>query len=108
MTDTSRQEELSSNPAAKRELVVQVWYPAETSSDPVARYKRWQETLPGTFYEALIATHSRMNAPIARKGKPFPVVLYGHRWNGERTQNTELAEDLASHGYVVVGRGPSL
>jgi pimeloyl-ACP methyl ester carboxylesterase len=29
------------------------------------------------------------------------VLLFGPRWAGDRTQNTALAEDLASHGYVV-------
>ncbi|MES2391916.1 MAG: dienelactone hydrolase family protein [Acidobacteriota bacterium] len=102
LTDAARREELSGDPAAKRELVVQVWYPAEDSANPIAQYKRWHETLPSTFYEALISTHSRVDAPIAHSGEPYPVLLYGNRWNGERTQNTELAEELASHGYVVV------
>jgi len=29
------------------------------------------------------------------------VLLFGPRWGGQRTQDTALAEDLASHGYVV-------
>jgi dienelactone hydrolase len=29
------------------------------------------------------------------------VLIYSPRWNGERVQNTDLAEELASHGYVV-------
>jgi dienelactone hydrolase len=101
LTDFSRREEFSNDPAAKRELVVQVWYPAEASHNPVARYQRWSETRVETFYHVLLPTHSREDAPIAARGGPFPVLLFGHRWNGERTQNTELAEDLASHGYVV-------
>jgi predicted dienelactone hydrolase len=101
MTDASRHEDLGTDPNGKRELVVQVWYPAEASQNPIANYKRLRETRLDTFYEALIRTHSRVDAPIAAGGAPFPVVIFGHRWDGERTQNTELAEELASRGYVV-------
>lgn len=91
----------SADPAARRELVVQLWYPAKPSRAPLARYMRWSETRPVTLYAPLLDTHSRMDAPVAQAADPFPVLLFSHRWSGQRTQNTVLAEDLASHGYVV-------
>jgi len=33
----------------------------------------------------------------------FPVVLLSHGWQGTRSEYTSLAEDLASHGYAVLG-----
>ena len=102
LTDASRHEDGSSDPSAKRELVVQLWYPAEASQQPFAPYQRWKETKLSAGYLALIQTNSRLDTPVAKSGAPFPVLIFGHRWNGERTQNTDLAEELASRGYVVV------
>lgn len=101
MTDNSRPEDHSSDPADRRELVVQLWYPAAPSRAPIAPYERWREATPAMFYASLLQTHSRLEAPIATETAPFPVLIFGHRWNGQRTQNTDLAEELASHGYVV-------
>lgn len=101
VTDASRPDPYSTNPRARRELVVQLWYPARPSQKPFARYLRWREAGIAMFYGPLLHTHSRLEAPIAPGGPPFPVLLFSPRWNGQRTQNTVLAEELASHGYVV-------
>jgi dienelactone hydrolase len=45
-------------------------------------------------------THSMINAEIA-KGV-FPVVLFSHGFGMSRINYTAFAEDLASHGYIVV------
>jgi len=99
LTDPSRPE--PHDPASHRTVVVQLWYPAAQSSNPIARYQRWRETTLTSFYTPLLHTHSHIDAPIASAPAPFPVLLFGPRWAGDRTQNTALAEDLASHGYVV-------
>jgi len=80
---------------------VQLWYPAAPSSNPIARYQRWREATLSTLYTPLLHTHSHTDAPIASAPTQFPVLLFGPRWGGARTQDTALAEDLASHGYVV-------
>jgi dienelactone hydrolase len=98
-TDGSRIE--PHDPGTHRTVVVQLWYPAGPSINPIAHYQRWREATLSTFYTPLLHTHSRIDAPIASAPAPFPVLLFGARWGGERTQNTALAEDLASHGYVV-------
>ncbi len=104
--DTSRSltGDLTTAAGPRRELVVQVWYPAATGSrwGDQARYARRKELSLVHSYLAAIRTNSVLNAPIADSGAPYPVLLFGHRWAGSRTQNTFLAEDLASHGYVVV------
>ena len=33
----------------------------------------------------------------------FPVLIFAPSWTGRRNQNTVQAEELASHGFVVVG-----
>jgi pimeloyl-ACP methyl ester carboxylesterase len=99
LTDPSRPE--PHDPSLRRTVVVQLWYPATPSSNPVASYQRWSETTLSTLYAPLLHTHSRLDSPIAPAPTQFPVLLFGPRWGGQRTQDTALAEDLASHGFVV-------
>jgi predicted dienelactone hydrolase len=50
---------------------------------------------------SVLKTHSHLDAPIAKRGAPFTVLLFNPAWKNQRTQNTFQFEDLASHGYVV-------
>ncbi len=87
----------------RRELELQIWYPAQPASrHPRARYARLRELSLIHSYESAIATNSLLHAPVASDNAAFPVLLFGHRWGGSRTQDTFLFEELASHGYVVV------
>lgn len=101
LKDTSRIEDQGPRPGLPRELMVQIWYPAIPSNSHLAAYQRSSETTLATSYRSVLWTNSKLDAPIATKGSPFPVLLFNHRWEGVRTQNTFLTEDLASHGYVV-------
>src|SRR5271170_7448434 len=100
LVDSSRVEVHDSS--RKRELMIQIWYPAATTRNPYAPYRRREETTLVSSYQSVLPTHSRLNAPVLAGGV-FPVLLFNPGWNGRRTQNTYLVEDLASHGYVVVG-----
>ena len=117
--DTSRKELYSNNPTDPRRLMVQVWYPATVEKG--SRPGRWMENvqiigpaivrritsgrleLPSFFLDhlTLARTHSYPSAPFVSGDKAFPVLLFSHGWGGFRGQNTNLAEELASHGYVV-------
>ncbi|MEV6298965.1 hydrolase [Actinoplanes sp. NPDC051861] len=87
-----------------RELMVQIWYPARSvhgreraawvSPGVAARINP-----PDSGFE-LPDTHGYVGAPPA-PGR-HPVILYSPGFGIERTSGTVLAEDLASHGYVVV------
>ncbi len=90
-----------------RELMVQLWYPAAMDPrDPRAPYMT-----PGAAAAfmavnglpsdriALPITHARQGAPAA--GDRHPLVLYAHGSHDNRTGDTAMLEDLASHGYVV-------
>ncbi len=101
LKDSSRTEEKAEKPGTPRELMVQIWYPADPSSNHLAAYERLSETIPATSYRSVLWTNSREDAPVATQGGPFPVLLFNHAWGGRRTQDTFLTEDLASHGYVV-------
>jgi predicted dienelactone hydrolase len=101
LKDSSRTEDRAEKPGTARELVVQLWYPADPSNNHLAAYERKSETIPLTSYRSVLWTNSREDAPVATRGGPFHVLLFNHGWAGRRTQNTFLTEDLASHGYVV-------
>jgi predicted dienelactone hydrolase len=100
LVDTSRVEEHDNS--RTRELMIQIWYPAAYTRNSYAPYRRHVETTLVSSYQSVLPTHSRWNAPLLAGGI-FPVLLFSPAWNGRRTQNTYLVEDLASHGYVVVG-----
>ena len=101
LKDSSRTEDKAEKPGTPRELVVQLWYPADPSNNHLAAYEKKSETIPLTSYRSVLWTNSREDAPVASRGGPFHVLLFNHGWAGRRTQNTFLTEDLASHGYVV-------
>lgn len=92
----------SATSGGKRELMVQVWYPAALSHNRRAPYRILPETTLKSSFQAVLWTHSRWNAPIA-SGGPFPVLLLNPAWSGRRTYYLYLVEELASHGYVVAG-----
>lgn len=114
LVDRSRPEKLAGD-GRRRELMVQVWYPAgrTTSSaaaswienwnvveDALARRLRWPRFL--LHYAGLARTHAVPDVPLAEGPGPFPVILYSHGWTGFRTASLPQVEALASRGYVVV------
>ncbi|WP_158941506.1 hypothetical protein [Granulicella sp. S190] len=101
LKDSSRTEDAATTPGMPRELMVQIWYPADPSNHHLAAYERSVETSLLTSYRSVLWTNSKEDAPVATQGGPFPVLLFNHAWAGRRTQDTFLTEDLASHGYVV-------
>lgn len=102
LVDPSRPEIHTNPPGNKRELMVQVWYPAEFSGAPLAPYRRWVEVTMLSSYMAVLKTHSHRDAPVSKGGAPFPVLIFNPAWKNQRTQNTFQTEDLASHGFVVI------
>jgi predicted dienelactone hydrolase len=94
-----------------RELMVQFWYPAQSSpSAPLARYMQHAEVLgnafgvPGFFFRHLnsLSTQARSQVPLALDQPIYPILLFSHGLGGVRTQNTFQCQELASHGYIVV------
>lgn len=106
-TDHSRREKASRDPAALRELTVQIWYPAAEEKEPLAPYVEKIAAYEGVWDRSRVdaarrtITHSHRDAvPAPRRA---PVVLLSHGWGGTRSGYTTLAESLASRGYAVFG-----
>jgi len=103
------------NPTSREELAVWVWYPAAPAHRPATDYlpPAWRRALrdrQGTFMRSffkrdssVVRTHSQSDAPIASEHQTYPVVLLRPGGSALTADFTTLAEDLASHGYVVVG-----
>lgn len=115
-TDTNRPELFSTDPNARRELMVQIWYPTQkvSSSTPApylqtaeavataeARLHSWPSFLIKQL--AYVQTHSSESAPIAANKPSYPVLIYLEGFTGYRQMTTFQVEELVSHGYIVVG-----
>jgi predicted dienelactone hydrolase len=109
-------DELAPTPGAKREVVAWMWYPsaAATSAAP-AEYlpAPWRTALAqdsGALMSeyltrdlALVRTHSTVDPDVSMEQRSYPVVIMRAGGGALTTDFTTLAEDLASHGYFVVG-----
>ena len=74
--------------------------PAPSGPKPIGRL---DVTLAGSRGEALPITVWYPTASPLDERAPAPLVLYSPGWGGTRSQNSIQAQNLASHGFVVVG-----
>lgn len=90
---------------ANRELVVRVWYPAIANNSPKTPYFEDARLVPAGLFShlRLVKTHAIQAAPIATTATPYPIIIYTPSWGGFKTDNTFQTQELASHGYVVIG-----
>jgi hypothetical protein len=104
-------------PGSKRELLAWIWYPAapgqpgQTVDDYLPT--PWRSAVEGQSGVLLsqfltrdlsrVHAHSIRDAEVSPQQHSYPVVLMRTGGAAPTTDYTTLAEDLASHGYVVVG-----
>jgi dienelactone hydrolase len=83
-----------------RRLMLTRWYPAATGARerPLAAYA--SPRLTAVLGLPPVRVHARTRAR-ARRGR-LPVVLFSPGWGVSRVIYQALAEDLASHGYLVI------
>jgi len=109
-------DDLAPSPGAKREVLVWVWYPSSgpqsgTPADYLpapwaAALARSSGVLMSRFLTrdpAVVRDHSSSGAGVSLERPAYPVVILRAGGGALTTDFTSLAEDLASHGYVVVG-----
>jgi dienelactone hydrolase len=95
-----------------RELMVTMWYPTNVNHGTTIQYETPAEsegyvtgkhledyTSPDSLSE--VSTHAFLNAPPAGQSHSLPLIVLSPGYTSQRSSLTSLAEDLASHGYVV-------
>jgi predicted dienelactone hydrolase len=109
-------DELAPSPGTKREVAAWIWYPAAPApSAPPAEYlpAPWRLALEqntGALMSkfltrdlSLVHAHSTSDPSVSPEQRSYPVVILRAGGAALTTDFTTLAEDLASHGYIVVG-----
>jgi dienelactone hydrolase len=102
LIDGSRTESLGPVPGAHRELMIQIWYPAEYRG-PRRAYRSRAELSLFKEHLSLIMTNASAAIPLERTPGRLPVLIFSPSWAGRRDQNTIQVEEFASQGYLVVG-----
>jgi dienelactone hydrolase len=116
IVNPNRIEEYGALRGQPRTFKVQYWYPAQSTDGfeqtkwiadglvvPRALTRDW--SLPFFVLDHISAYRSSayLNAPLSTQQGTYPVVIISHGWSSKRTLHTDLAEELASQGYFVVG-----
>jgi len=114
-TDPAHEDPMAPQPGTKSELLAWIWYPAASRqpSQAVGDYlpTPWRVALEHhsgvlkllTRDLSRVRAHSIRDAEVSPEQTTYPVVLMRAGLAKLTTDYTSLAEDLASHGYVVVG-----
>ena len=122
--DASRAEALSADANARRELMVQIWYPGKAAlpsssssspsqpprgpyvqdADALAKAFSRLTPLPQALFRQFknVTTHAVPSAPVADGRPAYPVLLFLEGAIGFRQMNTFQVEALVSQGYIVV------
>jgi len=115
--DAGQADPLAPPPGAMRQILAWIWYPAA----PPQPKQDFDDYLPAPWRTALerqggvlltklltrdlsrVRTHSIRDAELSSQQRSYPVVVMRAGLANLTTDYTTIAEDLASHGYVVVG-----
>ena len=113
-TDDSTPDALAPVPGTKRELLVWIWYPSAARPSVAA-----DDYLPAPMREAAgpprgplrlvtrdpsrVHGHSVRDADVSPRQRSYPVAILRAGASAGVASYSTLAEDLASHGYFVVG-----
>lgn len=112
LVDTNREEIFDEARDGKRELMVQVWYPAQAGTgkhapfvpDPqILHYMAADYGLPGFTFQHLkyVSSHAYSGAEVSSAQTSYPLILANPGNGSSRFLHTSQAENLASHGYIV-------
>lgn len=116
-TDSSRIE-IFEDKKAKRQLVADIWYPAQQQSKAIVIYLDTQLVKKAFGSDGLksmlgiqgatairsgrVQSHAKENAPFELTIRSAPVVFFSHGMGMITQFYTTQIEELASHGYIVV------
>jgi predicted dienelactone hydrolase len=117
-TDPNRMDPLAKQPDSRRELAIWIWYPAQAdgSQEPAPYFPAaWAQARDkdqgvGILLERQLnrlVTHSYENAPLSNVQADYPLLIMEPGLGPAIPDYTVLAENLASHGNIVVGINPT-
>lgn len=112
--DENRNEIFAENGKNKRELMVQVWYPAENIKNKkflsfIPKGKKMIKEIAKEFkipeplidYLKYIKSNSYEDCEIASLKESYPLIILNHGIGAASFLHTTQAENLASNGYIV-------
>lgn len=116
--DFSRAEFLQENATGRRELLVDVWYPASSDAGhatasylpnlPTLRrvigdsaMRRWFAPAYASMEVRTLRTHATEGSPARCPARGCPLLIFSHGGGVDRSFYTSQYENLASNGYVV-------
>ncbi len=112
--DHDRLELYTSDPTDTREFAFRMWYPAQSIDEheiamwmgnlALSRSLARSIGMPSFVLDqtSSIVSNSYIDAPISQQEDTYPLIIISHGWGGFMSLHTDLAEELASRGYVVV------
>jgi hypothetical protein len=117
-TDASRPETLGPSTGPDRELSVWIWYPADpTPGASPAPYlpPAWASArdhtrgLGSILFQSVASIHAHAvaDAPVSNGEATYPVLIFEPGLGPTVSDYTTLLEDLASHGYIIIGVNPT-
>ena len=105
-------------PSGKRELLVDIYYPSNDTTEPIQLFKNspsnWGETvinylnrtwginLPTFLFSHLNLSYFDIGINLDPLPNKSPVIVYTHGWAGEKIFASDQLITLASKGYVVI------
>jgi len=96
LTDNSRRNRYFRS--ANASFRIWIYYPAEMIPGDSPRVYSGGDWVGGKTYHS----YGFVDPPVIENLARFPIVLYSHGFRAYLSQFTDRAEELASHGYVVV------
>ena len=113
LIDSNRLEWFTDSPNDLRKIMIQVWYPTNEYEGEKELYIDYGDIRikaladqfdynPGLFRKLINIKTNSIKRAVPSNDSSFPLIIFSHGLGGNRTQNTIMVEELASHGYVVI------
>lgn len=112
--DENRLELYTEDPTDTRRFMIKVWYPSSgillsnprkwIGNEHITKQLAKDMGIPGLLLDHIndIPSNDHGSSRLSRAQESYPIVIISHGWGGFMTLHTDLAEELASRGYVVV------
>ena len=111
--DKNRKETYSNDPIHPyRELMVRIWYPSEGTFpakpirfelDVAEDFKKNQKLIWLLGLSRPLYSCVAQEVPLLNNSMSFPIIIFSPGAMGSRDSNCVQCEELASHGYVIIG-----